>query len=64
MNLAFTIGHSITLISATLMGITANYWLIDAVIALSVCYIGYENLGGFKKFFEKPPNLLLMIFFT
>jgi hydrogenase/urease accessory protein HupE len=59
---AFTVGHSITLISATLMGITANYWLIDAVIALSVCYIGYENLGGFKKFFEKAPNLLLMIF--
>ncbi|MDA0692208.1 MAG: HupE/UreJ family protein [Nitrospinae bacterium] len=59
---AFTVGHSITLISATLMGITANYWLVDAVIALSVCYIGYENLGGFKKFFEKAPNLLLMIF--
>lgn len=59
---AFTIGHSITLISATLMGITANYWLVDAVIALSVCYIGYENLGGFKKFFKNPPNLMLMIF--
>lgn len=59
---AFTVGHSITLISATLMGITANVWLVDAVIALSVCYIGYENLGGFKKFFEKSPNLLLMIF--
>jgi len=59
---AFTVGHSITLIWATLMGITANFWLIDAVIALSVCYIGYENLGGFKKFFEKAPNLLLMIF--
>jgi len=59
---AFTVGHSITLISATLMGITANYFLVDAVIALSVCYIGYENLGGFKKIFKKPPNLLLMIF--
>ena len=59
---AFTVGHSITLISATLMGITANYYLVDAVIALSVCYIGYENLGGFKRFFEKAPNLLLMIF--
>ncbi len=59
---AFTVGHSITLISATLMGTTANVWLIDAVIALSVCYIGYENLGGFKKFFEKAPNLLMMVF--
>ncbi len=58
----FTVGHSITLISATLMGITANYYLIDAVIALSVCYIGFENTGGFRKYFEKPPNLLLAVF--
>ncbi len=59
---AFTIGHSITLISATLMGITANYYLVDAVIALSVCYIGYENIGGFRNYFEKSPNLLLAVF--
>lgn len=58
----FTIGHSITLISATLMGITANYYLVDAVIALSVCYIGFENTGGFRKYFEKSPNLLLAVF--
>ena len=59
---AFTIGHSITLISATLMGVTVNYFLIDAVIALSVCYIGYENIGGFRKFFEKSPNLIVAVF--
>lgn len=59
---AFTIGHSITLVSATLMGVTVNYFLIDAVIALSVCYIGYENIGGFRRFFEKSPNLLGAVF--
>jgi hydrogenase/urease accessory protein HupE len=59
---AFTIGHSITLITATLMGITVNYFLIDAVIALSVCYIGYENTGGFRKFFEKSPDLIWAVF--
>ncbi len=59
---AFTVGHSITLISATLLQITANYYLIDAVIALSVCYIGFENTGGFRKYFEKTPNLLLAVF--
>lgn len=59
---AFTIGHSITLITATLMGVTVNYFLIDAVIALSVCYIGYENIGGFRKFFEKPPDLIWVVF--
>lgn len=59
---AFTIGHSITLVTATLMGVTVNYFLIDAVIALSVCYIGYENIGGFRKFFEKSPNLIWAVF--
>lgn len=60
---AFTIGHSLTLIFATLFNITANYYLIDAVIAFSVMYKGFENLGGFKKCFSiKPPNLILMVF--
>jgi hydrogenase/urease accessory protein HupE len=59
---AFTIGHSITLITATLMGVTVNYFLIDAVIALSVCFVGYENLGGFKKLFEKKPNMIWAVF--
>jgi len=60
---AFTIGHSITLIIATLFKITANYYLIDAVIAFSVIYKGFENLGGFKKWSSlNPPNLVLMVF--
>jgi hydrogenase/urease accessory protein HupE len=59
---AFTIGHSITLITATLMGVTVNYFLIDAVIALSVCYIGYENLGGFKKIFKKGLSMIWSVF--
>ena len=60
---AFTIGHCITLLGATLMGITANAYLIDAVIALSVIYKGFENLKGFEKFFNfQAPNLLTMVF--
>ncbi len=60
----FTLGHSITLIFATFLGITANYWLIDAVIALSVCYKGFDNNNGFKDYlgFKKAPNLLTMVF--
>ena len=57
----FTIGHCITLIGATYAGITANEYLVDAVIALSVFYKGFENLGGFKKLKVKSPNLLLMV---
>lgn len=60
---AFTIGHSITLLFATLWGVQANYYLIDAVIALTVCYKAFDNLDGFKKHLDiKPPNLMGMVF--
>ena len=60
---AFTIGHSITLVFATLFAIKANYYLIDAVIALTVCYKAFDNLEGFKKYFQmSSPNLTWMVF--
>ncbi len=58
----FTIGHCITLIFATYIGIKVNEHLIDAIIALSVLYKGFENLGGFRKLKMKSPNLLMMVF--
>lgn len=59
----FTVGHSLTLIFATVFGISANYFLVDAVIALSVCYKGFDNLDGFRKYLKMPsPNLLWVIF--
>ena len=60
---AFTLGHSITLISATFMEITANYFLVDAVIALTVLYKGFDNIDGFQKYLKmKSPNLLFLVF--
>ncbi|WP_373089555.1 HupE/UreJ family protein [Zhongshania sp.] len=60
---AFTLGHSITLVFATLYSIQANYFLIDAVIALTVCYKGFENLDGFKRYLGvASPNLMWMVF--
>lgn len=60
---AFTLGHTITLIFATFAGITANHYLIDAVIAVTVAYKGFENLDGFRRWFGfNAPNLLLMVF--
>jgi hypothetical protein len=41
---AFTVAHCIVLIFATFYGIKANAYLIDAVIAFSVIYKGFENL--------------------
>ena len=60
----FTLGHCLTLILATYLGVTANYFLVDAVIALSVCYKGFDNNGYFKSYlgFSKSPNLLGMVF--
>ena len=60
---AFTIGHCITLIFATFMGITANYFLVDAVIALTVIYKGFDNIDGFRKYLKmNPPNMLMLVF--
>jgi len=59
---AFTLGHSITLIFATFNAIQLNYFVIDAIIALSVCYIAFSNIDGFRKYLNiSPPNMMLMI---
>ncbi|WP_194850768.1 HupE/UreJ family protein [Nonlabens antarcticus] len=52
----FTIGHSTTLLLGVLADISINAFLIDAIIALSIVYKGFDNLGGFKRFFGKQPN--------
>jgi hypothetical protein len=60
---AFTLGHSITLTIGTLLGIEVNYFLIDAIIALTVCYKGIENLDGFRRWLGVPtPSLLSAVF--
>ena len=60
---AFTLGHCITLIFATLLQIRADYFLIDAVIALTVCYKAFDNLDGFRKYLgTASPNMLRAVF--
>ena len=59
----FTLGHSLTLVFSTLLQITSNYYLIDAIIAISVMYKAFDNNGGFQKHFQMAsPNLLWMVF--
>lgn len=59
----FTLGHCITLIFATFLQITWNFWLVDALIAVSVIYKAFDNNGGFQKHLGvKSPNLLAMVF--
>lgn len=52
----FTIGHSTTLLFGVLSDISINPYLIDAIIALSIVYKGFDNLGGFKQVFRFQPN--------
>lgn len=52
----FTIGHSTTLLLGVLGNISVNPYLIDAIIALSIVYKGFDNLGGFKQVFGFQPN--------
>jgi hypothetical protein len=60
---AFTLGHTITLIAATYLEISANYYLVDAVIAITVIYKGFENIDGFRKYLNMAsPNLLAAVF--
>lgn len=60
---AFTVGHSLTLIEASIFELQANYLLVDAAIAFSVFYKGFDNLDGFRRWFGvSPPNLLGMVF--
>lgn len=59
----FTLGHCITLIFATYFKITWNFYLVDAIIAISVIYKGFDNNGGFQKYFDmQSPNLLAAVF--
>jgi len=59
----FTLGHCITLIFATYFKITWNYYLVDAIIAISVIYKGFDNNGGFQRVFDmQSPNLLAAVF--
>lgn len=57
----FTLGHSLTLLTGVMANINVNAYLIDAIIALSIVYKGFDNLGGFKKFFGKQPNTKMAV---
>lgn len=52
----FAIGHSTTLLFGVLTGISANAYLIDAIIGLSVVYKALDNLGYYQKWFGFQPN--------
>ena len=57
----FTIGHSLTLLLGVMADINVNAFIIDAIIALSIVYKGFDNLGGFKQFLGFQPNTKIAV---
>jgi hypothetical protein len=52
----FAVGHSTTMLFGVLTGISANAYIIDAIIGLSVVYKALDNLGAFQRWFGFQPN--------
>ncbi len=52
----FAIGHSTTMLFGVLTGISANAFIIDAIIGLSVVYKALDNLGAYRRWFGVQPN--------
>lgn len=52
----FAVGHSTTLLFGVLTGTSANAYLIDAIIGLSVVYKALDNLGAFRRFLGFQPD--------
>lgn len=52
----FAVGHSTTMLFGVLTGISANAFIIDAIIGLSVVYKALDNLGAYQRWFGVQPN--------
>ena len=52
----FAVGHSTTMLFGVLTGISANAYVIDAIIGLSVVYKALDNLGAYRRWFGVQPN--------
>jgi hypothetical protein len=52
----FAIGHSTTMLFGVLTGVSANAYIIDAIIGFSVVYKSLDNLGAYRRWFGVQPN--------
>ncbi len=57
----FTIAHSITLIFVSLSLIKINPQIVEPIIALSIVYVGFENI--FKNYIKEYSRYILILFF-
>ena len=58
----FTLGHSLTLLGGVWFETSANQYLVDAVIGLSVVYKAFENIGGFDRLTGRKLDMRWAVF--
>jgi hypothetical protein len=52
----FAVGHSVTLLSSVIGQVTADAYIVDAIIGFSVVYKALDNMDAFKVLFGRQPN--------
>ena len=52
----FAAGHSVTLLSGVLLGVSVNAYLIDAIIGFSIVYKALDNMGAYQRWFGFQPS--------
>ncbi len=52
----FAVGHTVTLLSGTLLEISVSPYLIDAIIGFSIVYKALDNMGAYQRWFGFQPS--------
>jgi len=52
----FAVGHTVTLLTGTLLKIEVSAYLIDAIIGFSIVYKALDNMGAYQRWFGFQPN--------
>jgi hypothetical protein len=52
----FAVGHTVTLLSGTLLRIEVSAYLIDAIIGFSIVYKALDNMGAYQRWFGFQPD--------
>jgi hypothetical protein len=52
----FAVGHTVTLLSGTLLKVEVSAYLIDAIIGFSIVYKALDNMGAYQRWFGFQPD--------
>lgn len=58
----FAVGHTVTLLTGTLMEISVSPFIIDAIIGFSIVYKALDNMGAYQRWFGFQPSTKVATF--